>query len=188
MQKSILKTALQNSEGKTMEFTFRAPVETLTGSYKILSVKTGRGKGGSLVVTAKNLTTDTDLSTVLVEDKTMNFGTSMSEWIVNCSADGVLHGPNSAEEDKDNLQKKPEFATKLRESMMPLLGKEGIKIKIDSKLPRINGVWKITSSLRSPGVFGQLKFNLVSEDGLTTTELWTYRHSGCIIDISLVEE
>ncbi len=182
MLKPILKTALQNSTGKEMSFTFRSPLESLNGSYKVTSVKTGRGKGGSLLVTMQNLATGESLSQVTVDGKQLNFGTSVSEHIVNLTVDGTLFGPNSAEEDMDNLPKDAEMAVKLREAMTPYLGKEGTKITITSKLPSLNGEWSILSGVRSPGVFGQLRFSLLGKNG-EKQDFWTYRHSGVISDI-----
>ena len=187
MQKQILKTCLQNSTGKTLDFTFRTPLEHLNGSYLVNSVKTGRGKGGSLIVTMKNLESSEELSTVTLENKTVNFGTAVSDYIVNVTVDGTLFGPSSAEEDEENLPKNHEFAVKLRESLSPLLGKDGVKIQIDSKLPRLNGSWTMSGGIKSPGVFAQLKFDLLNDQGVHET-LWTYRHSGVISDIKLIEE
>lgn len=188
MLKSTFKTLLQTTEGKNIEITFRKPLENLSGSYKINSIKTGRGKGGSLLLTALNLSTNETITQLTVDGKTLNFGTAMSEYVVNTTIDDVLHGPASVEEDIDNLPKDAEMAGKLRESLLPYLGKEGIKIQIDSKLPSINGVWLVKDSSKSPGVFSQLRFNLVSEDGSRTCEFMTYKFAGVTQNVSIIEE
>lgn len=189
MDKQILKNILEKVQvGAELEVNFLFDFSGLSGKYKVLESKLGRGQGGSRIVKLQNLETNETLESITIGDKAKFIGTPISEYILNVSVNGEVHGDNSVTDFTISHPKNKEAATQLREALEPLTKLTdkgaGKKIKIQSVDPSINGEWTLKMAYISPGRFGQIVLKLKNNEG-KETELWTYKHSGLVEGIEV---
>lgn len=190
MDKQILKSILEKVQaGSELEINFVNTYENLSGKYKVIESKIGRGQGGSRVVKLENLETKEILESILIGDKKKLFGSSTSDCVLNLSVDGNFYGDSEMTDFSITHPKNKEGGEQLREALKHLTTATdkgaGKKIKIQSVDPSINGDWTIKMAYMSPGRFGQVVLKLENKELDKVTEFWTYRHSGVVEGIEL---
>ena len=189
MNKNQLKTLLETvPAGANLTLTFIPQYKVLSGEYTVLSNQRGRGKGGSRILSVKNLETGQSLSEFTVAGKAKKFGTPVSEVLLNVSFNNTLHG--STDTSVPNAYPRSEEAAVELRDLFKALGKEheGKTISVTSTEPEFDGEWKLVSSRVSAGRYGQCILTLTRPSTGETKELWSYRHSGIVKEIGLVEE
>jgi hypothetical protein len=164
--------------GDKLSFNFAGDKSDSSGLCKVLKVRPGRGKGGSLLV---------DLQ---AEDgSTFTTGTPDSEVIVNITtADGVVHGFSSETEIRTFHKVDISRAVALKEQFKTLqtLTAGDTIIDVESSEASLSGKFKIVGSHQLRGRFGQIVLDLESVDSGEAQSLWSYRHSGIITRISVL--
>jgi hypothetical protein len=140
------------------------------GVYTFRGTKTGRGKGGSLLMRLSSLATGE-----------IAFGTPELGSVISLSAmDGPTIGYASESDMPESRPPRPEYASRLKAVCMSLIPLTGpARVKIRSTDARFNGSFHVTAVQRHVGRHGQISMNLTDASG-NALELWTYRHSGII--------
>lgn len=166
------------ASGDKISFNFAGDLSDSSGEFKVIKVKPGRGKGGSLLIELQ--ATDGSLLTT---------GTPYSEKIVNITTvDGTVHGLTSESELRTVYSVDISRAVALKEQFKTLqtMTQGDTVIDVESSEPSIAGKFKIVSSKQLRGRFGQIVLGLESVATGEAQELWSYRHSGVITRISVL--
>lgn len=151
------------------------------GLYQVFSVKRGRGKHGSLILTLASPTNP--------EEPLCQVGTPTNEEVLSIECKGILHGASSEEDIEKRYPKDIDAAMTLKKKLSPLLHlKEGVKLKlqVSSTEPKYNGVFDLVSAKAMTGRWGQIKLDLSNIETNEVVELWSYRHATIIQDIKNV--
>jgi hypothetical protein len=178
MEKQELKKAISKlSTEDQMKVTFVGEkFSNKTGEYKIVSKKKGRGKGGSLLLVAKNLLDNAELV----------FGTPDSESVLNMTlSDGTFLGYRTEAEVPKIYPTNSGRAVQLKEQLKELLTVENVRIEIDSTEPEFTGIFTMKNVEKISGRYGQMIMNLVDTKNVQR-QLWTFRHSGIINSIKVL--
>jgi hypothetical protein len=177
MEKATLKTVLQSlTAGDTLTLNFRSDKALQSGEYTLVGTKKGRGKGGSLIAELKSVTSG-DLFAV---------GTPNSDDLVNVIVNGTQHGFESESEIPFEYPTNVALAATNKEFFKTIKDATvespiGINV-VAPTVPELNGTFSVVSVVQLRGRGGQMV--LKTAEG---TEIWSYRHSGVIESISLVE-
>lgn len=146
-----------------------------SGTYTFLGTKTGRGKGGSMLMRVEHLADGGGSGEIA-------FGTPELASVVSIQMLGSssLLGYHSESDMPESRPPRPEYAARLKAVCMTLIPLTApARVQIRSSDPRLNGSFSVTAAQRHVGRHGQISLNLVSASG-ATSELWTYRHSGIV--------
>jgi hypothetical protein len=164
--------------GDNISFNFAGSKSDSSGLCKVLKVRPGRGKGGSLLV---------DLQAA--DGSTFTTGTPDSEVIVNITTpDGVVHGLSSETEIRTYHEVDISRAVALKEQFKTLQARTSgdTVIDVESSEASLSGKFKIVGSRQLRGRFGQIVLDLESLESGEAQSLWSYRHSGVITRISVL--
>lgn len=179
MEKNILKDVLSKvNPGDTIEVNFAGEKSPLSGAFKVLSSKTGRGKCGSRIASLESLSDHTTLS----------IGTPTNQELVNITYQGEKYGYSNATEAMPVVSRDSKKATELKDKLKCLVGFGGRQLSITSALePEFNGLFNLRSAELSKGRFGQIILKLTNVATNQNIELWSYRHSTVIDSIDIME-
>lgn len=168
--RNVISTFVVNQQ---VVFSFRGDLVRLNGTYNVLNVKKGKGKGGSLLA---------ELSPVGGNSESIVIGTPNSEDVLNVVINGVLHGYET--EENVPLVIKPDAgrASEIKEILRSCTGGESTLSLVSELLPEFNGTFKVVSVKPSKGRYGQVIASLKNSSNVSV-ELWSYRHSGAINEI-----
>jgi hypothetical protein len=176
MNKAILKTTLTAlAAGQEINVTFRGDRSALSGNYRVLASKTGRGKYGSRLV---------ELQAISGGD-VITIGTPKSDEILNIRVSGgELIGAAVESSDMRTYPQNEARADALKEEMRPLLVPSEIvrQIRLTSALePEFNGVFNVDKAQLRRGRHGQVQLFLTPVSNPDRhIEIWTYRHSTAV--------
>lgn len=178
MEKMTLKEVLAKfNPGDTVEIEFSGPKTSLSGEYKVLTSKIGRGKCGSRIAT---------LESSLRPGEVVSIGTPSNDEIVSVTYSGQKYGTGEVSVSTNNRDL--DKAKALKEKLLGLVGFGGRQLKLTSATePSFNGNFTLESAELLKGRYGQIKVNLVNDTTGQTIELWSYRHSGIVDTIEIVE-
>lgn len=100
MDKHVLHSVLETlNAGDTCDLAFTDPYAALSGSYRILVSKVGRGRGGSRVIEVASLDNPKDTFGALEIDGVERLlGTGTSQFIRSITIGGVTHGDEEGAE------------------------------------------------------------------------------------------
>lgn len=175
MNKQAMKNTIQSlTAGDNLTVNFVGPKAGQSGTFKVLGKKTGRGKGGSLLVELE-----------APDGSTLTTGTPESNVILNMiTSDGNLIGFKN-ETDLPRLYTiDTTRAIVLKEQLKTLLDAEGdVTVDIESSEPEYSGAWTVTGARKSRGRYGQVVLSL--DNGKQKREFWSYRHSGIVSRITI---
>lgn len=177
MEKNTLKDVLSKvNPGDTITVEFAGLKTALTGDYRVLSSKVGRGKCGSRIAT---------LESPLRLGEVVSIGTPSNTEIVSVTYNGEKFGGEaSISTSNRDLDK----AKNLKQKLSGLVGFGGRQIRMTSATePTFNGTFTLESAELSKGRYGQIRAKLVNEATGQSVELWSYRHSGAVDNIEIVE-
>jgi hypothetical protein len=176
MNKKELKTLIAGlSTSEQVTVTFLGDLVDNSGVYEVLGVKTGRGKGGS-----KNMVLKAADGTLL------EVGTPQSESILHViTADGLLHGFETAEDMPKSYETNAGRATELKAQMVDLVGTVGARVRLRSTEPQFDGDFTVAEAELLRGRYGQVRFVLEDDSG-ATTQLWSFRHSGIVTSFEVL--
>lgn len=199
MEKQALKTVLEQlKKGEEIKISFVGgrgafsldkmikvgmPLQgfIVNGTYKIFSVKKGRGRHGSLILTLASPSNP--------EEPWCQLGTPTNDEILSIESQGVLYGAVSEKDIEKQYAKDIDAAMALKKKLSPLLHlKEGVKLKlqITSPEPQFNGVFDLLSAKAMTGRWGQIKLELSNIQTNEKVELWSYRHATIVEDVKNV--
>ncbi len=186
MDKQELKSTIrQLTQGDRVTVSFLSSIPSSVGTvsglagqtqeYTVTETKRGRGKGGSQLMELK-----------ADDGSTLTVGTPHSDYILSVTTpDGQLHGYEDESQVPKIFEKDAGKAAELRSTAVQLLTAEDpTYVNIDASVPEFTGRFLVQNVKRLKGRFGQLSLTLQAEDG-STTELWTYRHSGVIRQLTV---
>lgn len=182
MEKKELKNVLQQvNEGDCVKVAFIPQNSSHeNGEYRVVSTKRGRGKGGSMMATLMD-----------TEGDTIEVGTIQNEEVLHVvTPDGTLHGYEDLDQVPQEFEKDPQKASELRTQLAYLTERpsnEGTRLRIDSSTYMFDGEWNLKDATKLRGRAPQLKLTLEDPDSGETQDMWTYRHSGLINDVEVVE-
>lgn len=179
MDKATLKDVLsQVNPGDQLEVTFTGEKSPLSGTFKVLSSKIGRGKCGSRIASLEALSDHTIIS----------IGTPTNNELVNITYNGTKYGFNTSAEAIPGAKRDVEKANDLKEKLKGLVGYGGRQVRLTSaKEADFNGSFTLVSAELSKGRFGQVRMRLTNDATGQAIEVWSYRHSGVIDSVSVVE-
>ena len=175
MDKQELKSVIQGlSAGDSLTVNFVGEKADLSGAFKVLGTKRGRGKGGSLLVELE-----------ASDGSTLTTGTPESNVILNVvTADGTLVGFQNEADLPRLFDVDTARAVALKEQLGSLLDAEGdVTVDVESSEEDFAGKWTVKSARKSRGRYGQVVLSL--DNGSVQRELWSYRHSGIITRITI---
>lgn len=186
MDKEVLKSVLGALKAEdVVDMNFVGDFKNLNGQYKVIKVGTGKGKGGSVVMEVMNTSTGNTLSTLTMPNGKAHFlGTPVSEYVLNVTSNGKLHGVQNESELPRAFPRTKEAGNEMRDLLKPLVGRATpTKLLIASeKAPEFNGTWLVSNAKLNAGRHGQVSLTLVDvNDPKRTRDLWSYRH-GAVID------
>ncbi len=142
-----------------------------SGTFTFNRQSRGRGKGGSLIMHLVN-----------ASGTEIHVGTSHSDNILNMKvAGGELVGYANVADMPIEYPKNEQNAAMLKRAATPLVGTTGLRVKVTSSLPHLNGVFTVQHASQLRGRNGQIVLTLSSDN--QTHQLWTYRHSGVVTSI-----
>jgi len=146
-----------------------------SGTFTFRKSGVGRGKGGSLVMHLNDSA-----------NNPVCFGTPHAENILNIRADdGEMLGFTSEADMPVDYPREEQRAALFKEATKRLVGTSGLRVRVESaRLPHLDGTWRVTSAKQLRGRNGQIVLYLENETG--TQELWTYRHSGVVDNVSIL--
>lgn len=182
MDKKELKTLIANLGkthiGEEIEVNFRATSKLTSGKYRLLETKVGRGKGGSMLARVESVTSG----------HTLTFGTPNSEEILNViwrDENGNANLTGYADESAVPAEFVHDAANAalLKTAFEALIGKSNMPLKVAASDASFVGTHTLMSAKRMAGRFGQIRLELLREDG-TKFEIWSYRHSGVVQSVS----
>jgi hypothetical protein len=190
MEKEILKSVMSNLKTEdVLSLNFVGEFKTFNGEYKVGKLSRGKGKGGSLLMELVNTSTSEKLESLMISGKKHFIGTPISEYILNVTYDGKMHGSMNESELPRAFERDKESAAKIRELLKPLVGKTTpTKLSIKSlKAPEFNGTWLVKNAKLNAGRHGQVSLQLEDvSDPTRTCELWSYRHSAVLDELEEV--
>lgn len=180
MNKHEAKSLIASLEsGSNIRVNLADDLAERSGNYKVLTVRRGRGKCGSLLV---DLQSNED-------DSLLTIGTPQSSKIVNfVLPDGSTVGLDNALECNIKYEIDVARAVALKEQFKNLLTvtpESEIKIVVASTKEQFNGTFDLLSARQVRGRFGQIVLSLKNAAG-ESMELWSYRHSGIITRITVM--
>lgn len=177
MEKKALKAVLEAlNPGDQIEVNFAGEKSVLSGAFKVLSSKTGRGKCGSRIASLESMT----------DHSIVSIGTKENDVVINITHNGVKHGFDSIADGNVSVSKDMTRALALKEKLKPLVGFGGRQVTITSKMePELNGSFTLNSAELSKGRFGQIVASLTNNTTGKVVKLWSYRHSGLIDDFEI---
>jgi len=157
-------------------FTFVGELADRSGTYTVTTVRTGRGKGGSKVMTLE-----------AKDGSTFVTGTTQSDYILNVTTkDGILHGFETAADVPKVFKTNAGMAEKLKKQMKALVGTNGARVFISDTAEEFNSEYTVTHAELMRGRYGQVKFTMQAGDG-SFTSLWSFRHSGIVTELKVLE-
>lgn len=176
MDKKVLKNVISGLvQGQEVTVNFRNSLSSQSGSFTVMNVKKGKGKGGSLIAELRPLSGG---DTVVV-------GTPQSDDVLNVLVNGSLHGFETEEDVPLVVKPNGTQAANLKETLKSMQVGGG-QVRLSSTLmSEFNGVFTVKSVKPSKGRYGQVIAELSSVTG-ETVSLWSYRHSGAIDSIEAV--
>jgi len=175
MEKLVLKRVLSSlSNGDIISLNFVAEKTELSGDYKVLGTKKGRGKGGSILA-----------ELISTEQQKLTLSTKDSDSVVNIVVDGNLFGFESESEIPPVYEKNSSNSIMLKNlfktfEKVSFSSPEYVNI-VSEQVPELNGRHMIVGYQQLRGRSGQIV--LTTSTGL---EIWSYRHSGVIQSIETV--
>jgi hypothetical protein len=179
MDKRVLRTVISGMVvGQEVGVTFRGAQTALSGAFKVLNRKTGRGKGGSLLAVLQSLGDGT----------TVTIGTPDNEAVLNVSVAGTQFGSASESDEPRTYPTSEARALALKEQMRVLVGDAGVgrQVRLTSAIaPEFNGLFTVNRAQLERGRYGQIHLFLTNAGG-STLEVWTYRHSTAIDSFEIV--
>lgn len=179
MDKAILKDVLSKvNPGDLIEVAFAGEKAALSGQFKVLSSKVGRGKCGSRIASLEAMTDHTVLS----------IGTPTNHELVNVTYNGTKYGFATSAEAIPGTKRDLDRAKDLKEKLKGLVGYGGRQVRLTSvSEPDFNGTFTLVSAELSKGRYGQVRVRLTNDATAQSVELWSYRHSGVIDTVEVVE-
>lgn len=179
MDKAILKDVLAKvNPGDSIEVVFAGAKAPLSGTYKVLSSKVGRGKCGSRIASLESM----------ADHSVISIGTPTNDELVNITYNGNKYGFSSSTEAVPGTKRNEDKATELKAKLKGLVGYGGRQLRITSaNEPEFNGTFTLRGAELSKGRFGQVVLRLTNDATGQNIDLWTYRHSGVIDTIEVVE-
>jgi hypothetical protein len=185
MDKNQLRSLFSAVTSATeLEITFGGPRAHLSGAYRVVRTRTGRGKGGSRLL---------DLTRVS-DGQTLTTGTPDSNTIVNIVVDGVRHGLDNASDLPvvfgRNKSVSNEFKRVTRSVMerRRSVSDAAATVTVESDLPEFSGTFSVANAIRCRGRGGPCRLDLVETGTGRELTLWSSRHSGAISSITLAPE
>ena len=175
--KKNLKTLISGlTSGEKVTVTFLDDLAHRSGTYTVVEVKTGRGKGGSKNMTLKNAD----------DGETFTTGTPESEKILHViTADGTCHGFENASDVPRHFETNAGAHATLKKQMQALVSTTGARVRIEDTAGEFGAEYTVTQAEQLRGRYGQVKFTLLSDAG-TVTELWSFRHSGIVTSFEVL--
>lgn len=170
--------------GTNITIKFYPPFGSLNGEYSFIEAKTGRGRGGSLVVSVKNTTNNKVLTDLEVDGAKKAFGTAVAEFIQSITAGekvvGVVEATKADLPQKPKSPKAKENSLRLKDVLVTLgyIRGDNVQVEIASDDKDIAGVWTAgKNAIKHPGRFGQVSLGFTRVvDGVTQKmELWSYK-------------
>lgn len=177
MNKQTLKEVLQAfNSGDLIDVTFNAEKAVLSGQYKVLYSKVGRGKCGSRIASIQSM----------ADGSTTSIGTKENDAVLKITHNGQTFGSDTFGEGNGlSSEKNLEKAVEIKEKLKFLVGFGGRQVKIISKQPELNGSFTLNSAELVKGRYGQLILKLTNNETQKAVEIWSYRHSGLIDSIEV---
>lgn len=172
MDKSELKTVITAlTPGDSIKVAFLGTKAELSGDFEVVATRRGRGKGGSQLVELRTSTGETLVT-----------GTPESENVLHIvTADGVLHGFETASDVPPVFETDAGAASLLKEKFKGLLDAEtrepGYRVRVASTHEPFNGTFVVRSAVQKRGRHGQVVLTLSPSLTGDTFELWSHRHS-----------
>jgi hypothetical protein len=178
MDKATLKDVLsQVNPGDTIEVAFAGSKTPLSGNFKVLSSKIGRGKCGSRIASLEAMT----------DNSVITIGTPTNTELVSVTYNGTKYGFNTSVEAAPGAKRDLDKANGIKDKLKGMVGFGGRQLRIASQEPDFNGTFTLVSAELSKGRYGQVRARLTNDATGQTVELWSYRHSGVIDSIDVVE-
>lgn len=179
MDKATLKDVLAKvNPGDSIDVSFAGAKAPLSGTYKVLSSKVGRGKCGSRIASLESMT----------DHSVISIGTPTNNELVNITYNGTKYGFSTAAEVVPGTKRNEDAAKDLKEKLKGLVGYGGRQLRITSTTePEFNGTFTLRNAELSKGRFGQVILRLTNDATGQNIDLWTYRHSGVIDTIEVVD-
>ena len=184
MEKKLLRQIISGlTPNETFQMTLVCSPDD-TDTYRMVSARTGRGKGGSRLALVEHVATGQFLTIGTPEnDKILNM-------TVNYDGNAVFFGVRSVHEIAPTYPTNAARAVELKETFKSVLARTGIPnndeevyVTIESRNAReIAGTWRITDGKQLRGRGGQIVLTLQAHQ--RRIELWSYRHSGVIDNIT----
>jgi hypothetical protein len=176
MDKQELKSVLGSlNEGDKVTFNFVGDLSNVSGVYTVLGSRKGRGKGGSMLVDLQSEDGKSKLTT----------GTPDSDKILNVVLpDGTRKGYEREEDLPKVFETNAARATELKTQMKDMV--TGTRVRLESTESDFAGEFTVAEVKQIRGRFGQVVVTLENDDG-ATKEFWTYRHSGIVTSVEVVE-
>lgn len=197
MDKEVLKSVMASlKQEQEIKLNFISQFSSLNGTYKVLKIYKGKGKGGSLGMELMNTSNGSILKSIDITGKdgsvkAHGLGTPVSEYILNVSVDEVLHGARSEADMPRAFPRNEEAGKEMRNLLKPLVGRTTpTKLKIKSTVaPEFTGTWLVENAKLNPGRGGQVSLTLVSTtDPNKKMDLWSYRHGLIIEELEEITE
>lgn len=177
MEKAKLKEVLSRlNPGDVIEVEFTGEKASQSGEYKVLTSKVGRGKCGSRIASLESTSSG----------ETVSIGTAQNSEILSLTVAGekILSGENTLATYSRDLDK----AKVLKEKLSGLVGFGGRQVRITSASePTFNGLFTLDSAELLKGRYGQIKAKMTNDSTGQSIEIWSYRHSGVVDEIEIVE-
>lgn len=172
-QLKTLITALTPAESVTV--TFLGDLADRTGTYEVVETKTGRGKGGSKIMVLK-----------AADGSVVEVGTPQSDKILHVvTSDGTLHGFETVADVPREFDTDAGRHEGLKNQMKELVGTTGARIRVEDNANEFGQEYTVTQAEQLRGRYGQVRMQLLADDGSTTT-LWSFRHSGIITSFEVL--
>lgn len=170
MDKKQLKSLIAGfTTAEKITVTFLGDLADRTGTYEVVEVKTGRGKGGSKLMVLKG-----------EDGSTVTTGTPQSDKILHVvTADGTVHGYESASDIPRTFEMNVARGEELKAAMKDLVGTTGARIRLDDTADEFGGEYTVTQAVQKRGRYGQVVFTLMDADK-RIQEFWSHRHSGIV--------
>lgn len=177
MDKKQLKAVVEAFDcPEEITINFLGGLSERSGTYKVIKVKTGRGKGGSKLITLEGS-----------DGRSFVTGTTQSDSILNIvTKDGIMHGYESAIEVPKTYETNAGNAEKLKSQMRDFVGTEGARVFIADIAGEFDRNYTVTKAELKRGRYGQVVFTLQDDEG-GITSLWSYRHSGIVTELKVLE-
>lgn len=183
MDKDTVKSFIGGlSAGDQITINFAGDMSSRSGTYKVLGLKTGRGKGGSKLVELQSLSDDSLLTT----------GTPHSNIIMSLQA-GVGEIVGGGSQSECNVPYERDLARSealkaafvgLRDTHLAVEGENKVSVRVESTAEFLAGNFEVTGVSTKRGRHGQMVLHLVRPNG-QTEEIWSHRHSGIITKIDV---